>query len=280
MPGLTGPQIINIMGILGNILSDALSKGLKETVEKAVEKTVAPAAQKMAEKQAAALDNLAKKTEEAVSEASAAATEAKEAVAEAVATAEAGVEEGEKQELTPEQKEQAAKAAEVLKGFGALFSGAVEMAKKEAAAEEAARKAAEEAIVANWAETLPAYPVWDVGGSGFELEEQTPMNGHPAYSLRLTGRPFLVEQYAAKLRADGFVAKGCSNPADLNADTYYKMIDGVCHAFNRSDACYDGHITVSFYVDNYVPKPKQEPRQQQAPADLKDVAKSIFKKFF
>ena len=182
------------MGLLGNLLSDALTKGVGKAAE--------------------ALEDIKKKTETAVADAAAAAASAAAAPAA-------------KQELTPEQQEQAAKAAEALKGFGAIFSGAVEMAKREAAAEAEARKAAEAAIFDNWTENLPAYPVWDVGGSDFELEELTPMNGHPAFRFRLTGRPFLVEQYAAKLRADGFVAMHCSNPADLNADTYYKMIDGV-----------------------------------------------------
>ena len=105
------------------------------------------------------------------------------------------------------------------------------------------------------------------------------MNGHPAYRLGLNGRPFLVEMYAQKLRADGFVAKG-SNPNDLNADTYYKIIDGVCHAFNRTDACYDGGINVTFYVDNYTP-PKPKPAEQSVAADeLKNIAKGIFKKLF
>ena len=273
------------MGLLGNILSGAIGDGLRDAVGKVVEKAVTPAAQRMAEKQAAALDNVAKKTEEAMAEVNAAAAAAESAPAEGVAPEGAAPETASPEgaaprQMTPEEKEQAAKAAQALKGFGMMFEGAIARAKKEAEAEEAARVAAEAAIFDNWSENLPAYPVWDVGGSKFELEEVTPMNGHPAFNLRLTGRPFLVEQYAAKLRADGFVAKGCSNPADLNADTYYKMIDGVCHAFNRTDACYDGHINVSFYVDNYVPKPRQEPRQQQAPTDLKDVAKSIFKKFF
>lgn len=231
------------MGLLGNLLSDAMTKGIGKAAD--------------------AIGEVAKKAQDAVTEAAASA-------------ASATAENAEKKELTSEEQEQAAKAAETLKGFGAMFSGAVEMAKREAAAEEAARREAEAAIFDNWAETLSAYPVWDVGGSAFELEELTPMNGHPAYSLRLTGRPFLVEQYAAKLRADGFIAMHCSNPADLNADTYYKMIDGVCHAFNRTDACMDSHISVSFYVDSYVPKPKVEPRQ--APADLKGVAKGLFKK--
>ena len=246
------------MGLLGNILSGAVGDAIGKAVGDAAKKVVTPAAERLAKKQAAALDELATKTESAVAE----------------------PETAEKEELTPEQKEQAAKAAEALKGFGTLFSGAVEMAKREAAAEEAARREAEAAIFEHWEENLPAYPRWDVGGSDFELEEQTPMNGHPAFSFRLKGRPFLVEQYAAKLRAEGFLAMHCSNPADLNADTYYKMIDGVCHAFNRTDACSDGWINVSFYVDNYVPKPKPEPRQQQdAVGDLKDVAKGLFKKF-
>ena len=76
---------------------------------------------------------------------------------------------GEKKELTPEEQEQATKAAEVLKGFGAMFSGAVEMAKREAAAEAEARKAAEAAIFDNWGENLPAYPIWKVIVSAFDL---------------------------------------------------------------------------------------------------------------
>ena len=152
------------------------------------------------------------------------------------------------------------------------------MAKKEMETEKANKEAAEKAIFDDWGTNLGAYPVWDVGGEGFELEEQTPMNGHPAFTLHLKGRPFLVEMYAAKLRSDGFVAKG-TKPDDLNADTYYKIIDGVCYAFNRTDAAYDGHISVSFYVDDYVPKPPQQQQSIQAD-DLKNLAKGIFKKLF
>ena len=75
---------------------------------------------------------------------------------------------GEKKELTPEEQEQATKAAEVLKGFGAMFSGAVEMAKREAAAEAEARKAAEAAIFDNWGENLPAYPIWAAAHSNWK----------------------------------------------------------------------------------------------------------------
>ena len=190
--------------------------------------------------------------------------------------------EAEGKALTEEEKEKQAQALEALKGFGGMFTGAVEMAKKEMQAEAEAKAAAEAAIFEKWEENFPYYPKWDVGGSDFELEELDPMNGHPAWRLGLKGRPFLVELYAQKLRADGFVAKG-SNPNDLNADSYYKLVDGVCYTWNRTDACSDGYINVGFYVDKYVePKPKAQPANNtSAAAEIaKGLAKSIFKKLF
>ena len=185
--------------------------------------------------------------------------------------------------LTEEGKEKQAQALEAIKGLGGMFSGAVEMAKKEMQAEVEAKKAAEAAIFEKWEENFPHYPVWDVGGDEFELEELDPMNGYPAWRFCLKGRPFLVELYAQKLRADGFVAKG-SDPNDLNADTYYKLVDGVCYAWNRTDACGDGYINVNFYVDKYVePKPKQQQaaNNNNVAAEIaKGLAKSIFKKLF
>ena len=185
--------------------------------------------------------------------------------------------------LTEEEKEKQAQALEALKGLGGMFIGAVEMAKKEMQAEAEAKAAAEKAIFEKWEENFPHYPVWDVGGEEFELEELEPMNGHPSWRFGLKGRPFLVEQYAAKLRADGFKAKA-SDPEDLNADTYYKLVDGVCYAWNRTDACNDGYINVGFYVDKYVePKPKtQQPANNTnvAAEVAKSLAKSIFKKLF
>lgn len=270
------------MGLLKNILSDAIGDGLSKAVGKAVEKTVAPAAERFAQKQAEALENASKKVEQRINDASNEVKNAADAVAVSASEAAASVKEAAaapQRELTPEEKVQAAQAAEALKGFGSLLSGAVAMAKKEMEAEKAGKAAAEKAVFDNWETNLGAYPVWDVGGEEFELEEMTPMNGHPAFRLMLKGRPFLVEMYAAKLRSEGFVAKG-SKPDDLNADTYYKMIDGVCHAFNRSDACNDGWITVSFYVDDYVPKPQQQAQQTIQTDDLKKLAKGIFKKLF
>ena len=190
--------------------------------------------------------------------------------------------EAEGKPLTEEEKEKQAQALDALKGLGGMFSGAVEMAKKEMQAEVEAKAAAEAAIFDGWEERFPYYPKWDVGGDHFELEEMDPMNGYPSWRFCLKGRPFLVELYAQKLRADGFVAKG-NDPNDLNADTYYKLVDGVCYAWNRTDACGDGYINVNYYVDKYVaPKPKQQAAStQSAAAEIaKGLAKSIFKKLF
>lgn len=247
------------MGLLGNILSGAISDGIGKAVGKAVEKVVTPAAEHLAEKQAEVIDNVAKKAEAAVNDAAQAAEQAGEAAQAAPPT--------------EEQKQ----AIEALKGLSGMFSGAIAMAKKEAEAEEAQRQAAEAAVFENWEANLGAYPKWDVGGERFELEELTPMNGYPVWRLGLRGRPYLMELYTAKLRADGFLAKG-NDPHDLNADTYYKLIDGVCYAFNRTDACYDGFIHVTFYVDKYVPQPRKV--NTQAATDLKSVAKGLFKKLF
>lgn len=252
------------MGHLGNILSGAVSDAIGKAVGEATKKVVAPAVERLAEKQAEVIDNMAKKAETAMNEAQAAAENAEVAQAD-------------KAPLTEEEKAKQAQALEALKGLGTMFSGAVAMAKNEAEAEEAARAAAEKAVFDNWETNLGPYPKWDVGGEQFELEELSPMNGYPAWRLGLKGRPYLVELYTAKLRADGFQAKG-NDPLDLNADTYYKLIDGVCYAFNRTDACNDGYINVGFYVDKYVaPKPRQA---TQASADLKSVAKGLFKKLF
>ena len=261
------------MGIFGKIISGAVGDAIEKAVGEATKKVLNPAAEHLAEKQAEVIDNLAKKAEDKMNEAAAAA-EAK--AAEAAASGETV----EAAPLTEEQKEQQKQAIEALKGLGAMFSGAVAMAKKEMEVEDQKKKDAEKAVFDNWEANLGVYPVWDVGGEQFEIEEQTPMNGYPVWRLSLKGRPYLVELYTQKLRAAGFVAKG-NDPLDLNADTYYKLIDEVCWSFNRSDAAYDGWINVTFFVDKYVaPKPKTVAQQAQNAADVAKLAKSIFKKLF
>lgn len=258
------------MGLLGNILSGAVGDAIGKAVGEATKKVITPVAERVAEKQAEVVDHLAKKAETAVDEAAA---QTQAAAQNAASQAEAG----QAAPLTEEQKEQQKQALDALKGFSTMLSGAVAMAKKEAEAEETARAAAEAAVFDNWEANLGQYPVWDVGGERFEIEEQTPMNGYPVWRLSLRGRPYLVELYAAKLRNAGFKAKG-NDPFDLNADTYYKLVDGVCYAFNRTDAAYDNWINVTFFVDKYVePKPTRQ-EKDLASQVLGGLAKGIFKK--
>ena len=279
------------MGFFKNIVGGAISDGIGNALSKAVEKAVKPAAEKFANKQAEAIDNATQRTADAMESYDAAmnkaaadldaaaagepvpaAAEAQPAAPGEAATAQPSAAQ---RPLTEEERAQAKEAADALRGFGMMFSGAIAQAKKEAEEEEAKKKAAEAAIFTDWEKNLPAFPKWDVGGSNFILEEDTPMNGYPVFRLILDGRPFLMEAYAQKIRSAGFIAKGCSNPQDLNADTYYKIIDGVCWNWNRSDACSDGQICTTFYVDN-PPKPKPEPKPSQG--GLEGLAKGLFKK--
>lgn len=283
------------MGFLKNIVGGAISNGIGSALSKAVEKAVKPAAERFANKQAEAIDNATQRTADTMEKYDAAMDQAQkdlDAAAAGQPVAAAPAPEGAPAEapvdgaapqvasqpaqrpLTEEERAQAASAAAALRGFGAMFSGAIAQAKKEEEAAKAARAAAEAAIFTDWEKNLGAYPKWDVGGSNFILEEETPMNGYPSYRLILDGRPFLMEAYAAKLRSAGFIARGCSNPQDLNADTYYKIIDGVCWSWNRTDACMDGQICTSFYVDT-------PPRQQTSASNqsgLEGLAKGLFKK--
>lgn len=292
------------MGFFKNLVGGAISDGVGNALSKAVEKAVAPAAEKFAKKQAEAIDDATRRTDAAMQQTAAALDQAQQDLDAAAAgqpvqvadgatggqpaQAAGGSTEGQPAQaaaggtaasgrpLTEEERKQAAEASAALKGFSAMFSGAIAQAKREAEEEAAAKKAAEAAIFENWEQNLGAYPKWDVGGSNFILEEETPQNGYPAYRLILDGRPYFVELYAAKLRAAGFIARGCSNPQDLNADTYYKIIDGVCWSWNRTDAASDGQICTYFYVDT-PPKPRQEPSKSSS-SDLGGLAKGLFKK--
>ena len=262
------------MGFLKNIVGNAVSDGIGNALSKAVEKAVAPAAERFANKQAEAIDNVTQKTTAAMEQSAAALDKAQKDLE--AAAAEGATAPAEQRPLTEEERKQAAEASAALKGFGMMFSGAMAQAKKEAEEEAAAKKAAEAAIFENWEQTFPAFPKWDVGGSNFVLEEDMPRNGYPAYRLILDGRPFLVEMYASKLRSAGFLARGCSNPLDLNADTYYKIVDGVCWSWNRTDACMDGQVCTYFYVDT-PPEPRKETRNSPS-SGLDSLAKGLFKK--
>ena len=291
------------MGFFKNLVGGAISDGIGNALSKAVEKAVAPAAEKFAKKQAEAIDDATRRTDAVMQQTAATLDQAQQDLDAAAAGRPVQVADGATggqpaqvagsstegqpaqaaggtaasgRPLTEEERKQAAEASAALKGFSAMFSGAIAQAKREAEEEAAAKKAAEAAIFENWEQNLGAYPKWDVGGSNFILEEETPQNGYPAYRLILDGRPYFVELYAAKLRAAGFIARGCSNPQDLNADTYYKIIDGICWSWNRTDAASDGQICTYFYVDT-PPKPRQETSKSSS-SDLGGLAKGLFKK--
>ena len=264
------------MGFLKNLVGDAVGTGIGNALSKAVEKAVAPAAERFANKQAEAIDNVTKKTADVMEQSAAAMDKAQKDLEAAAAQPAEGAAAAPQRPLTEEERAQAAQAADALRGLGMMFSGAVAQAKREEEEEKARKAAAEAAIFTDWEKNLGAYPKWDVGGSHFILEEDAPRNGYPAYRLILDGRPFLVEMYAAKLRTAGFIARGCSNPLDLNADTYYKIIDGVCWSWNRTDACMDGQVCTYFYVDT---PPRQEPpRNNNSGSGLEGLAKGLFKK--
>lgn len=272
------------MGFFKNIVGGAISDGIGNALSKAVEKAVKPAAEKFANKQAEAIDNATQRTADTMEKYDAAMDQAQKDLDAAAAgqtpAAEAPAEGAPAQAaaqrpMTEEEKAQAASAAAALRGFGMMFSGAIAQAKKEEEEEKARKAAAEAAIFTDWEQNLPAFPKWDVGGSNFILEEETPRNGYPSFRLILDGRPFLVEAYAVKLRSAGFIARGCSNPQDLNADTYYKIIDGVCWSWNRTDACMDGQICTYFYVDT---PPRQETPKASNQGGLEGLAKGLFKK--
>jgi len=281
------------MGFLKNLVGGAISDGIGNALSKAVEKAVKPAAEKFANKQAEAIDNATQRTADAMEKydsamdqaqknldaAAAGQAPAAEAPAEGApaegSPSEAPAQAAAQRPMTEEEKAQAASAAAALRGFGMMFSGAIAQAKREEEEEKARKAAAEAAIFTDWEQNLPAFPKWDVGGSNFILEEETPRNGYPSFRLILDGRPFLVEAYAAKLRSAGFIARGCSNPQDLNADTYYKIIDGVCWSWNRTDACMDGQICTYFYVDT---PPRQESPKASSQGGLEGLAKGLFKK--
>ncbi len=114
-----------------------------------------------------------------------------------------------------------------------------------------AAKAANEAQLAKWDEWLPCYPKWDLGGT-FDLDRGDVMNGEPVVSLHVDGGGAdKIAKYVEKLKAAGFV------PAyDGDSDIYYKVVDGVCRAFDKTDADQSDFLTFSFFVGDYDKRPE------------------------
>lgn len=92
--------------------------------------------------------------------------------------------------------------------------------------QENAQRAKDEAVLADWAARLPQFPVWDCGGTHFDLAELE--QGRFYFSAWFDGNSAAAEQavrqYTARLKASGFQTAG-KYPSDAHL---YKMVNGVC----------------------------------------------------
>ncbi len=282
------------MGFLKNIISDAVSdgigKGIQDAVGKAVESAVKPAADKLAGQAATSLNNAADDLAKTAGEAKAAAGEAAGSLAEADAAAKnagfanlgaalgswTNAMQGVAADMAQNMKE-CPKCGEIVPAdqkfcpkcgaeLPAESIGAGYVCPKcgkrnlpetvfctECGTMLPAVAKANEAVLNDWDGKLSAYPKWSLGGV-LELDEGDPMGGQPSYTLRVgnVGKDEL-SQYVAALRAEGFI------PAyEGDSDIYYKVVDGVCRAFDKTDADEGDGLRVSFFVGDYDQKAERK----------------------
>lgn len=289
-----------LKNIVGNAISSGISKGIGSAVGKAVEKAVAPAAERMANKGAQAIDSATAEMDKSFAEANDAVNAAGGLSSlEAALSGLAGRAESFATSMSASMKicPNCGQPSTADKDFcpacgtklpektlgeeytctkcgapntpgtkycskcGALLPGA------EAAVLEQQSKDA--AVLEEMARILPQFPKWSVGGSEFSLEQNGDQNGYPVYMLNLVGGERQLAAYKSLLLQAGFTQYG---------DQYWKTIDGVCRTFSCVDAVCDDTLSVGFYVSTY--DKKEEPKPAADPvADLKDVAKGLFKKF-
>ncbi len=147
--------------------------------------------------------------------------------------------------------------------------------------EAAAQKAKDDAVLASWTEILPDFPVWNGGGSEFELFENDTQNGYPVYLFKASGvDPEALKAYTVLLAEQGFVQP----EGRISSESLYKTINGVCRTFNMSNAFEDGCMTIGFYVSDY-DKPKTQPQKEEKSAaesviDGVVAAKKVLGKLF
>ena len=305
------------MGLLGNLISNAVSdgigKGIQDAVGKAVESAVKPAADKLAGQAANQLNqatqNLTDSGEAAAKAASAPAPEG-EGMASlgAALSGWASAMEGMAGQVAQNMKE-CPSCGEVVTAdhkfcpkCGAQLPeqtiGAGYVCPKcgkqnapgttfcaECGAMLPAAEAANAAQLAKWDSLLPCYPKWEHGGSGIELEELDDVNGHPGVSLSVRGAGLTqAAAYVQSLKAAGFVPYG----DERDADVWYKVIDGVCRAFDKTDCDSSGDgMYFTFFVGDYDKRMEAKAKADAARDTAKDTAKAaadaakgLFKKFF
>jgi len=133
--------------------------------------------------------------------------------------------------------------------------------------QEEAQRSKDAAVLSEWRAKLPHFPVWDCGGTHYELVELE--QGRFCFSAWFNGDVSAAEQavrqYVARLKESGFRTAG-KYPSDAHL---YKMVDGVCfHA--DTEHCFEGDSdapSVYFLVadeptggfDYVKPEPKKKP---------------------
>lgn len=135
--------------------------------------------------------------------------------------------------------------------------------------EQAEQKAKDDAVLASFAELLPQYPLWNQGGSAYEITPCGENEGYPSYSFSAEGvTREALDAYIALLKENGFARpEGCSDDESL-----YKVIDGVSRAFNQTDALDSDRMHIYFQVRTYRKAEKKE--------EAADAAKKILGKLF
>ena len=139
-----------------------------------------------------------------------------------------------------------------------------------AEAEVKAQQEKDNKVLDEMAATLPQYPKWNCGGSGFEFEDAGGQNGQPSYSLRFKATQQEVDAYVALLLQAGFAK-------DARYD-YWKVIDGVCRTCNVGDV-QEGEANLYYYVSTIDKKNQPKPAEDPL-ADLKGAAKGLLNKFW
>lgn len=142
-----------------------------------------------------------------------------------------------------------------------------------AAAEEKAAAEKDAAVLKTWAEKMPGYPVWDQGGSDFELDLQ---DDYAHFSVTMASDAVAhkaVENYRELLMQNGFRQAG-EYPSILHL---YKKVNGVCYHVD-TEHCFEGDLNAPWLgFDNMEPmggfdyvKPASKP---QTGFGLKDLFK-------
>lgn len=123
-----------------------------------------------------------------------------------------------------------------------------------------AAEAADQAVLAKWNALLSQYPVWNFGGSNLQIDQDgTDNKGRPIYHFFADGvtRDGLA-QYVTLLKQNGFVRPNGS----YSDETLYRDFNGVCYAFNQTDAFDGNEMCISFFIGDYN-QPKQQPQQKK-----------------